>query len=287
MFESLSRSWEFAKLSYGLMWENKHLILFPVISTVSAALVFASFALPLWQSGQIEEWQAFMDGDPAAREDSAFYLVAFAFYFCNYFVILFFNTALVACALKIINGDAAPVSYGLSFAVKRLPQILSWALLSAVVGVILKMIERMNEKVGVFISSILGLAWTALAYFVVPVIVVDGEGAVGAIKKSTKILKENWGTALSGNFSLGLIGFLIMLPVFLILFLVLSSVAGTFSSFGLTAVIGVGILAIVLISAFISAADSVFKAYLYAYATGKTIPRNVDTSSFDSAFVQK
>lgn len=269
------------------MWENKHLILFPVISTVSAALVFASFALPLWQSGQIEEWQAFMDGDPAAREDSAFYLVAFAFYFCNYFVILFFNTALVACALKIINGDAAPVSYGLSFAVKRLPQILSWALLSAVVGVILKMIERMNEKVGVFISSILGLAWTALAYFVVPVIVVDGEGAVGAIKKSTKILKENWGTALSGNFSLGLIGFLIMLPVFLILFLVLSSVAGTFSSFGLTAVIGVGILAIVLISAFISAADSVFKAYLYAYATGKTIPRNVDTSSFDSAFVQK
>ena len=37
-------------MSYGLMWENKHLIVFPIISTLSAALVFLSFALLLWQA---------------------------------------------------------------------------------------------------------------------------------------------------------------------------------------------------------------------------------------------
>lgn len=287
MFESLSRSWEFAKLSYGLMWENKHLIVFPIVSTVSAFLVLASFALPLWQSGKLEEWQAFLDGTAQTGEDSTVYLIAFAFYFCNYFVIVFFNTGLVACALKIINGESASLGYGMSFAAKRLPQILSWALLSAVVGMLLKMIERMNEKVGSFIASILGFAWTALAYFVVPVIVVDGEGAVGAIKKSTRILKENWGTALSGNFSLGLIGFLLMLPILLLLFLGFQLLGGSASSLLLFGFIGAAALAIVLVAAFTSAADSVFKAYLYAYATGKTVSRNVDTASFRSAFTQK
>ncbi|MEM9158037.1 MAG: DUF6159 family protein [Verrucomicrobiota bacterium] len=258
-----------------------------MVSTLSAFLALASFALPLWFSGQFEEWEALTEEGSAVREDSNLYLVLFAFYFCNYFVIVFFNTGLIACALKIINGETASVSYGLSFAVKRLPQIFSWALLSAVVGVLLKMIERMNQKVGGFISSILGLAWTALAYFVVPVIVVDGDGAIGAIKKSSKILKDNWGTALGGNFSLGLIGFLVMLPVIALMILLMIMTGNSESPYLLFFVIGAMVLAIVLISAFTTAADTVFKAYLYAYATGKTIPRNVDTSSFRVAFKEK
>ena len=52
---------------------------------------------------------------------------------------------------------------------------------------------------------------------------------VGHFKKSIRTLKHTWGTAMMGNFSLGLLGFLLMLPVILlVIFLVyLASMTGS------------------------------------------------------------
>ena len=47
MFQTLARSWEFAKLSYGLLWEQKRLLVFPLLSGVAALVVTLSFFLPL------------------------------------------------------------------------------------------------------------------------------------------------------------------------------------------------------------------------------------------------
>jgi hypothetical protein len=49
----------------------------------------------------------------------------------------------------------------------------------------------------------------------------------------------------------------------------------------------VGIVLIVIVSAVSSAADTVFKALLYNYATGRSVPSNVDTSSFRDAFAPR
>ena len=284
MFASLSRSWEFAKMSYSLLGQHKRLILFPIISSIAAFLVMASFVLPLWQTGTLAEWSQFMDEETASQGDVMVYVIAFLFYFCNYFVIVFFNTGLIACVLKIVNGEEATVSYGVAFAGKRLPQILGWALVSAVVGVILKAIENANEKAGRIVSAILGSAWTALAYFVVPVIVVDGVGPVEAFKRSAKTLKSTWGTALVGNFSLGFFSFLITLPVILVL---IGLFALAMMGKSVVGMIAVGVLAVpvlMIVAGITSAANSVFRTYLFVYATGRTMPANVDTSRFADAF---
>ncbi len=42
-----------------------------------------------------------------------------------------------------------------------------------------------------------------------------------------------------------------------------------------------------LLAATTTAAGTVFRTYLYAYATGRTIPENLDTSRFDDAFRRK
>ena len=47
---------------------------------------------------------------------------------------------------------------------KRLPQIVGWSLVSAVVGVILKAIENSNKKAGRLVSALFGAAWTAVTY---------------------------------------------------------------------------------------------------------------------------
>ncbi len=282
MFATIGRSWEFAKISYGIIWDFKQLLVFPVISMIASLLILATFAVPLFLTGTLEGW---LEAETGMSNPIA-YAVMFAFYFCSYFVMIFFNTALTACAMKVIAGETPSVGDGLRLASARLPQILGWTLVSALVGIILRAIES-NEKVGKIVSALIGSAWTVLTYFVVPVLVIDGLGPVGAIKKSASTLRETWGTSLAGHFSLGFLSFLIMLPVFLVggglVFLGMQS--------GQTAALVGAIVvaaALVLIAvAVTSAADVVFKAVLYNYATGKATPENIDDTALADAFGPK
>lgn len=291
MFATIGRSWGFAKISYGIVWDFKKLIIFPVLSTLAAALVMASFIAPLWTTGKLEAWMAFADPDSGAvattADQVAMYGTLFLFYFCSYFVMVFFNSALTACALKVVNGETPTIGYGMSLAGKRLPQILGWAFVSAVIGVLLRVIENANEKVGRFVAAILGSAWTALTYFVVPVLVVEGVGPILAIKRSVGTLKDTWGEALVGNFSMGFLAFLIVLPIIIVCSL-LGAAAFTAGNMTMVAlVVAAGVLAIVVATAVTSAADVVFKAILYNHATGQSVPANIDPALLADAFRTK
>ncbi len=291
MFATLSRSWEFAKISYGILWDYKSLIVFPLVSTAAAALVTASFLVPLWTTGTLELWLEFMDSEsataPTTTDKVWMYGILFLFYFCSYFVIVFFNAGLTACALKVVSGEAPSIGYGLSMAAKRLPQIVAWALLSAVIGVVLRIIENANEKVGYWVAALLGTAWTALTYFVVPVLVMDGVGPILAIKLSLKTLKGTWGEALIGKFSLGLLSFLIMLPFLIIVGVLVAFAIASNSMVNIVLAITLGVAIVIVVCAFNSAADVVFKALLYNYATGRSVPSEIDTSNFSAAFAPK
>jgi hypothetical protein len=286
-FDRLSRSWEFAKTSYRILWDHKQLLVFPLLSAAAALIVSASFLLPLWTSGTIDTW-AGADGE-AGRQgtDVMMWVTMFLFYFANYFVIVFFNAALIACVMQVIEGERPSLAYGLGMAGKRLGQIAAWAFVSAVVGVILRSIENSNEKAGRFISAILGTAWTALTFFAVPLIVLEGAGPVEAVKRSAQTLKDTWGEALMGNFSLGLLSFLIALPILLLAGGVAYLAHTSGSMVMLVAGIALVVVVAVLAGAAGAAADMIFKGLLYSYATGQTLPGDVDTQTFDQAFVHR
>ncbi|MBT8484891.1 MAG: hypothetical protein HKO59_07800 [Phycisphaerales bacterium] len=287
MFATLSRSWEFAKISYGIIWDFKKLVIFPVLSGAAALAVMASFVLPLWGTGTLEEWMAFVADDavaPTTADHVTMWGTLFLFYFCSYFVIVFFNSALTACAMKVVNGEAPTVGDGLTLAAKRLPQIAAWAFVSALVGVALRAVENVNEKAGRFVAAILGSAWSALTYFVVPVLVMDGVGPVAAVKSSVGTLKSTWGEALVGGFSMGFLSFLIMLPLLLVLGAIVFAAVAAGNTVGIAAAVAVAVVLVILATAVTSAADVVFKAVLYNYATGRSVPANVDTSHFAEAF---
>ena len=110
--------------------------------------------------------------------------VSFAFYFSTYFVIIFCNSALISCAMMRFNGQEPSVGDGFRMAMSRLPQIFAWALVSATVGMLLKVIENAHEKVGYYISMLLGAAWSIMTFFVVPVLVVEKTGPFEAVGRS-------------------------------------------------------------------------------------------------------
>ena len=286
MFDTLARSWEYAKMSYSILWQHKQLIVFPILSTIAAGIVIASFLVPLWSSGTLETWLDAAAGDEPNPHAKTMYITTFVFYFCNYFVIVFFNTALIACAMKALNGEVPTVGYGLSVAATRLWQIFAWAVVSAVVGVLLRIIENSHKRAGEIVAAIIGMAWTALTFFVVPYIVMDAAGPVKAFKGSLKTLRHTWGTALIGNFSLGLIGFLVALPAILLM-VVLVYLARGAPAVVMGAAIAIGAIAIMLAAASASAADAIFKAVLFSYATDRTVPADLDTRDFADAFSPK
>ena len=287
MFESLSRSWSFATDSFRILRDNKRLLILPIFSCIAALLVAGSFLLPLMATGQADHYLALLDEDSTAQLQPVDYVIGFAFYFCNYFVIIFFNAALVACTTQALDGKEISLGYGIGVAATRIPQIAGWALISAVIGLLLRMAERSNKRVTGFIMGILGMAWTALTFFVLPSIVIEGTGPIASIKRSAGTLKQTWGTALMGNFSMGLLGFLLMLPLILLAVGLIYLAATSGSVAAIVMAITVGVALIALGAAAVSAADVIFKVLLFSYATGKTLPENINTNPYEQAFTTK
>ena len=284
-FGRIWRSWEYVKISYGLLWDFKQLLLFPLLSFIATIIVVASFALPVWGVGTMEQIDAFLDDEVAAGHvDALVYGIVFLFYFCLYFVIVFFNTALASCALRVCAGETPSLGDGLAMAVRRLPQIVAWSLVSATVGLLLKIIENSNKHVGAIVAAILGTAWTVLTFFVVPVLAAEGVGPVDAFKKSLNTLKQTWGEALVGNFSMALLTFIIAIPLLLVpvalIYFAIQAGNTNLLLFAFVLLIAIA----VLVGIVSSAADMVFRALLYNYATGRTIPQEIDEAMLESAF---
>jgi hypothetical protein len=263
---------------------DKKLIVFPLLSGLSCLLVMAAFALPFvlkpqWHDEVFEGIHA--NGQPPWWV----YPVVFAFYFCNYFVIIFFNAALVSCALIRFSGEEPTLGDGLAAAGRCLPQILAWALVSATVGLLLKLVENANERVGQIVSALLGVAWTVMTYFVVPVLVVERVGPFAAVKRSLSILRHTWGEALVGRLGVGLIIFLMMLPGVLLLVLGVA-VATQVAAVGI-ALVCLAVLYFLLAAAAGSALQGIFVGALYEYAARGRVPEGFDGRAIERAFTRK
>lgn len=283
MFETFKRSWRFAGASYGLVWRHKRLLIFPLLSGIAAVVVLGSFLAPLHYTDTLAAWA---EAAGEAEEETlplVAWVTLFAYYVVSYFVIVFFNAALVVCAIRSMQGQPVRLREGLSMAASRWTAILGWAVVSAVVGVVLRALES-NKKVGRFVVMLLGTAWTAMTFFVVPVIVIDNRAPFRAIRDSSAIIKKTWGTALTGNFSLGLINFLLFIPVMIMAAgLIWAGIAiGTVTAMLLA---GSAVVILLLFAACLStAASTVFRAILHCYATKKGLPEQIRGRDLADAF---
>lgn len=281
-FDRISNGWELAKESLRVLRLDKELLVFPLVSGIACILVLASFAVPLWNS----PFASVIFEDGQIPNDPVAYLILFAFYLVNYFVIVFFNSALVACAIIRFKGGDPTVSDGFRAAMNRLPQIFAWAAVSATVGLILRVIESRSERAGQFAAALLGAAWSLATYFVVPVLVVEQAGPIEATKRSLSVIRDTWGESLSANFSIGFIFFLASLVGFVPLFFGIYLMAQGLAAVGAVLLV-LGILSLIGISLVSSAVNSILIAGLYLYAAEGSIPHTFDNNLLRNAFAPK
>ena len=266
----LSNGWYISMCCFKVLKENRDLVLFPILSGASMIVLTGSFVIAAVFATNI--FSNLFDYDNRGFA----YLLAFAFYLINYFIFIFFNVALMHCVRQYFRGEEVVLRDGLSFSVSRLGVILSWSILAATVGTILKIVQEETGIVGKIITGILGVIWNIATFFVVPVLAYENAGPIDAFKRSAQIMKEKWGESLGGNFSFGLVQLvgiiLIAIPLFLLGSLI-NVVVGA----------ALAVFASMLIIAIINAAQAIFISAVYHRVAGEEVP-TVTNEQVDGLF---
>ncbi|TAN08748.1 MAG: hypothetical protein EPN38_02180 [Rhodanobacteraceae bacterium] len=274
-----ARTWALLGASWRVLMQDKRLVVFPLISGFALLLLIILFFGPI----VIDRI-----GQPPVPGAVAFpprlWLAMFVFYFLDSCVIVFFNSALIACVFRQIEGGEPSLAYGLGFAWRRLPQILGWALLTATVGMLLRMLEQKVGFVGRLVVGMLGMAWAVTAFLVVPVLVAEGTGPIESYKRSVEMLKRTWGEQIIGNVSFSLIfGLCMFVPLFIVYALAQQHATATaWLAFGLLPVVWIALVVLVQ-----STLQTIYQAAIYLYAANGEAPAGFDGQVLAAAFRPK
>jgi uncharacterized protein DUF6159 len=279
-----SRSWELVKQSFAILRSDKQLMLFPVLSAIACLII----TLVIGTGGTLLMMPAMASAAASGEQfhpnqSPVFMLGIFALYVANYFVIVFFNVALVGVANSRLMGGTWTFRDGIELAWARKGTILQWALVAATVGMILRTIEERMGLVGRLVMRIIGVAWALACYFVVPVLAFEDLTPIQAVKRSSRLFRDTWGEKVIGGFSFSLVSFVLTLPAIgmFIAAIIFGGVKGFFLGFVIM------VLYLMMLSVMMSAVQGIFNAALYRYACFKQVPPAFDAELITSAWAPK
>lgn len=272
MFERISRSIELVKTSWRILMEDKKLLAFPILSGIVMLLVIATFLLPLIVS----------QGALSSSTSSATGIVLlFLFYLVSYFVVIFFNVALISVVYATLEGRPMTIGQGLRAAGSHLGSILAWTVVAATVGLVLRLIEGRAGPVGQIAAGLVGGAWTLVTMFVLPGLALENRGVVDAVKGSLSLVKKTWGEGVVGSLYIGLVftvigavGFILLLAALLLQHNVLVT----------TVAVVLFIVLVAVLAILASAMQGIFVVALYIYATTGRVPAAFDRGLVEGAF---
>jgi hypothetical protein len=294
MFEGFRKSLSRGRAIIGVCWSvlksEPKLMILPIASGVLLlgiiAISVVSFALIAHNDAEVQK----LVSSPWS------YVVLFAIYVGCYTIIIYLNAALVFCALRCFEGKRTSLTEGLTAAFGRLPQIFAWAVFAGTIGLILKALSAMADGMsksddtraailGFILSVLVGIflqaSWALLTYFIVPVLVVEGLGPIAAARKSYDLVSTTWGEAVVGELGLGLIGFILVLPVFAFVGLMFLSDALIAPLMGVITIYVVGLVIVFW------TLGMVFRAGVYLYASKGVVPTYFPPELTEATFRQK
>jgi hypothetical protein len=260
MFSTIQRSYAIFTQSLGVLRQDKEILVFPVLSGIFTILAFSGIVFGGVVTGYFQRLAE--SGDRSLEANVMGYGILFVWYFVNWFIVLFFNVGVVACARIRLEGGDPTVADGFRAARENLGRIATWALISATVGLILRIIAERSKLIGALIARFLGAAWAIATYFVVPVMIFEKRGAKDSMSSSTQLIRKTWGESLVAAAGVGIIIMLLGIAGLVL------PVIGFFIS--PTAVV-IGLAAMVLywvvLSILSSALTGIYRTGLYLYAT--------------------
>jgi hypothetical protein len=257
------RARRLGRASWELLREDRRLVVFPVVSTMtSLVLGAASFAVSDGLFGSDHQWRAVI------------VVAAIIASFPVTFVTLFTGVALALVLERKLAGEEVSASVGWQGARARTGIIAEWTVLSCTVGAVLRLLEQRLPLAGRVTAWLADASWSLATVFAVPVLAYEQLGPFATLKRSARIFRDRWGEQIGGVIALDLGLVFFTLPGVVLL------IVGVSSNTALGVVLAaVGGASIVGVGAFASALNTVYRVFLYRSAVGL----ETGTAVFDAA----
>lgn len=278
-----ARSWTLMKASADVLRSDKSLLMFPLASSICCLIVAASFLIPI-----IAAMMAAGDvAEQGHRMTAGGYVLMFLFYLAQYFVIIFFNTALAGAALARLRGEDASFGDGMAIARSRIVSIFGYALIAATVGLVLRALQERLGLIGRLVAGFLGLAWTVATFLVVPVLASQDVGPTEAISRSVELLKRTWGENIIGNAGIGVVFGLLMFVAVLLSAVLVGGAFATQSVAAIVAAIVIVVVGLTMLGLIQASLQGIYAAALYRYAEDGEVGQGFDQAMLEQAFKPK
>jgi hypothetical protein len=258
-------TWNLVLQSFRLLRNHPKLLLFPVLSAIGVVAFALPFLVALFgfRSAGVLHW------GPSA------WLWVLLWYWGASFITIFFNCAITACVQLRFAGQDATLGDGLRRAASRVNTILLWSLVSALVGRFIGWLESRAGFIGRLVIALVGLGWGMATYLIVPVLVMENQGAVDSIRRSAALLRQTWGEQIVSGLAFGWLGLLFAVP---------GLVLGVLGANGYPIFIVPAIVWLATMVAAFTSASEIFKVVLYRYATTGEAPAGYDAATLGAAF---
>ena len=221
-------------------------------------------------------------GDRSLEGNLAGYAMLFVWYFVSWFIVIFFNVAVIHCAKMRLDGGDPTVGDGFRAAAEHLPRIAMWALISATAGLILRVIAERGKLIGRIVAGILGAGWSIATYFIIPVMIFEKRSLRDSVRQSTHLIAKSWGESLVAAGGIGAFSMLMAIPG-----LALPIIGMFISASAAIVLLGVMVAYWIGLAVVSSALSAIFRTGLYLYAKDGTMPPGYDPEYVKHAFAPK
>jgi len=285
---AFTRSWKITQLSFAVINKDRELIWFALLAFIFSTIFSVAMIVPSVIPTLMNE------GISGGALEVYQYVMIFLTYFGLAFIATFFNVCVVYTTKIRFEGGNATFGESLRFAFSKTGLIFQWSLLSATVGLLLRILDNLASRLGKggqivaqIIIGLIGMTWSIITIFVVPVLVYEGLGPIAAVKRSTQVIKKTWGESLIKSIGLGLVQFFVFVLIIGLSFGLTYLLAGWMQTTGLLIGIGVGILALLLTGLIFNVASTIFNTALYVYANSNEVASGFNEEVVKDAFRQR
>jgi len=273
----ISNSIALAKSSWAVLTTDKELALIPVLSFLATLAVMALSGGGIYFT--LTERVSQPGNSTSLEATPLTYVVGVVGYLAITFVVTYFAAVLISGAHQRLTGGNPTLGSAFSQASSRLGPILAWSLLTGTVGLILQAIRSRAGFLGQIVVNLVGMAWEIVTWLAVPVVVVEGTGAIDSLKRSAGLFKKTWGENLIAQAGFGLLGILLMLPAIVLMMAVGVAIP--------VAGLAIAALWVAVVSVVLSALNGIYRTALYMYAAGEPTTDYFTQEQLHAAFTPK
>ncbi|MFZ2205393.1 MAG: DUF6159 family protein [Minisyncoccia bacterium] len=269
--------------SWNVLKQDKELAWFPVFSALTSLIALVIMGVIFFfvvMGGDVNA----LDNIKEGGMNILGYVVLFVYYLVMFFITNYFLAGIYTIVHGRFSGQDLSLTDGINGANKNLSKIFIWSIISATVGVILRIIADKVKIVGRIIAALFGAAWGILTYFSLPALIIGQKSVKESFKESASLIRKTWGETIIVNFGVGLFfGILLFLGIAVSIgIVVLVPLKGIFILVSILLLIF--FIAITIIS---STLGSIFKLALYEFALTGNVPQGFTPDLIKGAIKSK